>query len=259
MQVADFVNKHEGCLGFVVGSAPSLYYDGMLNKLPLLKDYVVMTVNAGCAALKNFDYFCGDDYGLRWWRYYQELLAEHPCIKFLYKAKLKDAISHFKEEEVVLFDHKPWFVPSENKYYKSGLVFTKEEPLLGARSVMGTAIHLLYLMSCDPIVLLGADACYSKDRKRYFWQYFTPELQKQLCMERSTGEKAFCFPNHGWIDGYPVDSHSTAFIEYFDKLAVQCKKQNVNIINASGGVLDCFPRMSLTEVLEKYGDRKKQK
>ena len=66
-----------------------------------------------------------------------------------------------------MFDHKSWFSPEDKSYNLDGLKLTKQEPIVGARVSMGSAVHLAFLMGCDPIVLLGND-CQLKNGKRYF-------------------------------------------------------------------------------------------
>jgi hypothetical protein len=244
--LSDLTDKHKGKIGFVIGAGPSLS-----KQIPLdvLKDYVTITVNSGIAAYFDCDMFVGDDQGLRWWDYYLHLLPKSKCLKLLYKAKLSDACSHIDKEELVFFDHKCYYDPSKKRYHPDGLVLTKSGPIIGSRTALGSAIHVAHVVGCDPIVLLGADCCYSKDNKRYFWQYWSPQIQPK----RVTGEKAFCFPNHGHRDGYPIDSHCNGFLDYFEALAKQCEKQNINVINASGGILNSFPRMELDDVIKQYG------
>ena len=131
------------------------------------------------------------------------------------------------------------------------MIFTKVGPIIGARTSAGSAVHLAYVMGCDPIVLLGCDCCF-EGMNRYFWQFEGEEKCYRL-----NGEKVFSIPNAGVINGKPLDSHSKDFLHYWRAVAEQAKKQGINIISASGGLLDAFPQMTLKEVLEKYGNRKR--
>jgi hypothetical protein len=106
-------------------------------------------------------------------------------------------------------------------------------------------------MGCDPIILLGCDCCY-EGMNRYYWQFEGEEK----CF-RLNGERVFSFPNAGIVNGKPLDSHSRDFLQYWQAVSRQANKQGINIISASGGLLDAFPRMTLEEVLEKFGDRKR--
>jgi hypothetical protein len=248
MNINELQDKHKGKLAFVVGAGPSLHFQ---NVAPL-KDYVTLTVNSSILKIPDCDYYVSDDEGVSRWNYFQETARESKCIKLLYKEKLKDHVSHLRPEEVVLFDHKWWYNPNGNQYNFDGLKLTKEAsaPIIGARTSAGTALHFAYIMGCDPIVLVGCDCCYS-GRNRYFWMF--PGEKKAI----EQNNRVFSTPNRGTIKGKPVDNHCVSFEEYWTHLA-RVNAGEANIIYASeGGILDCFPKMTLPQVLEKYGDRKK--
>lgn len=245
--VESLIDKHKGSLGFVIGAGPSLHY----VNTDLLRDYVTISVNSSLPKVKFCDYFAGDDIGLKWWGYYQEILPKCNCISLLYRGKLKDEASHLNPDRICWFKHKSWYCPSTKTYDPEGLVFTKGEPIIGARTSAGSAVHFLYIMGCDPIILLGCDCSY-EGMRRYYWQFDGEEK----CY-RSTGEKVFSFPNAGIVNCLPIDSHGVSFLQYWKALSEQTNKQGINIISASGGLLDAFPRMTLEEVLEKFGDRKR--
>lgn len=258
MQVKDFRDKHLGQIGFVIGSGPSLRH---VNP-EILKPYVTMSVNSSISKFINVaDYFLADDIGASHWNYYKIQIGGNaggfsgngkgfPC--FLFESKLKNTVRHINADRVVWFTHKTWYEPSKKKYYEDGLILTKDEPIIGARTTAGSAIHMLYIMGCDPIILLGCDCCY-EGMNRYYWQF--PGEPK--CY-RLNNEKVFSFPNKGNHKGKPVDSHSMDFLEYWEALSKSTKKMGVNIINASGGVLDSFPRQDLSEILDKFKDRIKK-
>lgn len=247
--LSDLANKHENKLGFVVGAGPSLHYVDNED----LKPYVNIAVNASILRIWEFcDYFCTDDWDVANWQYWWKELANSKCLKFFYEKKLKGKTKPIKDEEIVWFDHKLWFDPQTKTKPANGLVLTKDpkKPIIGARTSAGTAVHLLHILGCDPIVLLGMDSCFEGDKK-YFWHH-----DGEPKTRRRKGRKDFT-PNKGMLNGAPVDNHSLDFISYWNELAAQCEKQKVNVINASGGILEAFPRMPLQEVLNKYGDKKK--
>jgi hypothetical protein len=245
--VESLVDKHKGKLGFVVGAGPSLHK----VRTDLLRDYVTITVNSAVSKVRDCDYFLADDIGVKHWNYYQDILPKCPGVSLLYKGKLRDDAAHLDPERICWFGHKSWYVPSTKTYIPEGLVYTKSEPIVGARTAAGSAVHFAYLMGCDPIVLLGCDCCY-EGMNRYFWQFDGEEKCYRL-----NGEKVFSFPNAGIRNGKPLDSHSRDFLEYWEAVAKQAQQQGINILSASGGLLDAFPRMTLEEVLEKYGERKR--
>ena len=248
MKVKDFRDKHKGQMGFVIGSGPSLRHVDPND----LKPYVTISVNSSISKfMKTADYFLADDIGVTHWNYYKIQNrgkgGGFPC--FLFKSKLKNEAGHIDADRIVWFDHKTWYEPSKKKYHKDGLVLTKDEPIIGARTSVGSALHMLYIMGCDPIILLGCDCCY-EGMNRYYWQF----PGESRCY-RLNKEKVFSFPNRGNHKGSPVDSHSMDFLQYWEALSNSTKKSGVNVINASGGILDSFPRLTLVEVLSEFGDR----
>ena len=247
-------NKHKDKMCFILGAGPSLNDEDTDR----LKDYVSITANSSIVAMPDCDYYLADDIGVKNWSYYLEELKESKCIKLLFRDKLQDHCGHLPRTEIVWFQHKWWHSPKDNTYNPMGLYMTSStsEPIIGARTGVGSAMHFAYIMGCDPIVLLGCDCCYYFDKKRfyrYFWQFWDKDEQPY----RITGEPVFCYPNKGMKKGNYIDSHCHDFLAYWEKLATQTKAQGINIINASGGILDSYPRMKTDEVLEQYGERKK--
>ncbi len=233
-------------IGFIIGAGPSIFS----QDLEPLKDYITIAVNSGIMRYQA-DMFLADDIAVASHQYFYDI-KELPCIKLLYKHKLGKCSSHIKEEELVYFDHKSYYVPSEKKYYPEGLIFTKEPelPIIGARTSAGSCVHILFILGVKNIVLLGMDCCLSKDgSKRYSWEY--EEGKKTTRVDKGKIEKRIV----GKIKGYPVDYHSRSFLDYWERLSVQAKKQDINIINCSGGILDCFPKMTIKEVIEKYKEK----
>lgn len=249
-ELKDLENKHEGEMGFVIGAGPSLHFQDVSD----LINYVTITANSGILKIPDCDYFVSDDQGIRSWNYYSDTAKKSRCLKILYKNKLSDSLKHFRKGEVVLFNHKTWYDPRKKKYYEDGLVMTKdaEAPIIGARTSLATAVHWAFIMGCDPIVLLGCDCCY-KGNKRYFWQFSGERKGFQ-----TNGMPIYSTPNRGSRVGKPVDDHCVDFLSYWSQFA-EINRDRANIIYASeGGILNCFPKMKLDEVLREYRDRTKQ-
>jgi len=229
-------------LGFCIGAGASLHF----QDINLVKPYISIAANSGIVKANFFDIFLSDDWSICDWEFYYNI-AKLPCYKFLYKSKLEKYSSHFKKEEVIFFTHKCWYDPSTRSFCEGGLDLTEDEPLIGARTSLATCIHALYILGIRNIVLLGADCCYSKERKRYFWEY--PGEKRAV---RVKNKPISWFADKGKIKGHPVDFHSVEFLKYWEDLAKATKDSDVNIINCSGGILDVFPRMTLEEVIKKY-------
>jgi hypothetical protein len=241
MNLKELQGQYKNKLCFVFGAGPSLHF---VNMKPL-NNYLCLAVNAGIMKYKEIDFFgfVSDDSAVRHWHYYSNILPTLPCYKFLYKKKLKNYAEGL--ENVYFFDHTWWFQPKGKKYNLDGLKLTKEEPIIGARLSAGSAVHIAYILGCDPIVLLGTD-CMFRDNKRYFWEFEGEEITFRI-----NGDNSFNVNKHmGFQKGQ--------FLEYwntFAKVNADILGKEVNIIDASDGLLECFPKMSVQKVLEKYGDR----
>jgi len=236
LKVSDFKDKHKGEIAFLLGSGPSFHY----VDIDLIKDYVCIAVNSAISKYLNCYAFISDDSDIKSWDYYDSV-KRSPSIKFLYRKKFEGKCDELKD--VVMFDHKCFFCPEDKSYNFDGLKLTKEEPIVGARTSMGSAVHLSFLMGCDPIVLLGNDCQLSKENYRYFWQF--PGEKKQY---RVKGRK---FTHQTQNRGFNKDS----FVEYWNYFTEANKNilgKDVTIIDASDSCLDCFPKMSIREVLDNY-------
>ena len=241
MRIEDFQDKHSGRMAFVVGSGPSLHF----QDLSRLKEHIVFSVNSSILKVPDCDYFVSDDEGVTHWNYYKDTARKSNCVKLLYKNKLEKHCSLFPKEKVCLFAHKTWYDPTTKTYPEGGLNMTKDAslPIIGARTSLATAIHLAYIMGCNPIVMLGADCCF-RDNKRYYWQYPGERQAFQIGKPNIVSGA-----NKGRVDGKAVDNHCVDFLEYWRQFAV-ANAGKANIIYASeGGILKCFPTKTLAEVL----------
>ena len=238
MKVSDFKDKHKGEIAFILGAGPSLHY----VDIDLIKDHVCIAVNSGIVKYPDCNFFISDDYDCCRWSYYRDIIKKSSCIKFLYDKKFKNKCDDL--EKVVLFDHKCFFAPENKSYNFDGLKLKDEEPLIGARVSTASALHIAYIMGADPIVLLGNDCQLSEEKKyRYFWQYYDKKEQPY----RTDGRDFSQTQNRGF--------NKDSFVEYWNYFADVNKDSNVNIIDASDSCLDCFPKMSVKEILNKYGER----
>lgn len=240
MKISDFKNKYNGRMGFVLGAAPSLLH----LDVSLIREHICITVNSGIVKYPDCDFFISDDYDISRWSYYRDIVKKSSCIKFLYKNKFQDKCNDLKD--FVLFCHKSWFSPEDKSYNFDGLKLKKDGILVGARTSCASAVNILFLMGCDPIVLLGNDCQLSKDKHhyRYFFQYFPKNKQPFKI-------KGSAFTDQTQNRGFNKDS----FAEYWNYFAEVNKNNKVNIIDASDSCLNCFPKMSIKEVLDKYGDK----
>jgi hypothetical protein len=238
VKVSDFKDKHSGEIAFILGAGPSLHY----LDTDLIRDHVSITVNSAIKKMSNCDYFISDDSDIMSWDYYESHVKRtYFHTNFFYDKKFEGKCDDLKN--TVMYSHTLWYSPEDKSYNFDGLKLTKNEPIVGARNSMGSAVHLAFLMGCDPIVLLGND-CKLKNGKRYYWQF--PGEQKQF---RVKGRK---FTHQTQNMGFDKDS----FVEYWNYFSDVNRDIDVTIIDASDGCLDCFPKMSVVEVLDKYGVNK---
>lgn len=248
MKLKDLQDKHKGELVFVVGGSPSAYYWDS----DLIKDYAVFAVNSGIVKVPNAQYFVTDDRGVASWSYFRDL-SKLNTINLLYESKLKDYVSHLPKDRTIFFQHTWWFSPSDNKYNLDGLKLNRDitKPIIGARISTASGVALLFGMGAKTIVLLGNDCCLYKDKKtqkdiRYFWEFMPKEKHPYRI-------KGHPFINKTKLLGFSkIDFVS--YWNYFAKVNDDIIGKEVEIIDASEfSALNCFPKMSLEQVLKKYG------
>jgi len=259
---SDFAGKFKGKLGFVIGAGPSLCD---IKEPEKLLDYVTFTVNSGIMKLPNCDYFVSDDRAVKEWTYYPKYIVKSTCEKLLYRVKWENETSELDENKTFFFEHKIWHFPKTGKVSPEGLLMTEDPslPIIGARSSVGTAIHLAHIAGCDPIVLLGIDCKMGDDKRRYFWQY--PDEPKQYPDEpKQYPDEPKQYPDEPKTKRLVNKARSITFgfseeefLTYFSSLAKESKRQGVRVIDITTGHDKGFEIMTLEEVFEQFGDRSK--
>lgn len=254
MNLVDLKDKHKGKLAFVSGAGPSLRFIDSDRLSP----YVIFAANSAVLKFPNCDYFVTDDDGVKAWNYWQTTVRDSRCIKLLYEDKLKNQVAHLRSEEIIFFSHRQWATPQKNGellYHKENVKLTEdpEFPIIGSRTSAATALHFAYIMGCDPIVLLGCDCCY-EGRNRYFWQF--PNQPRAV----ENNNRIFSIPDKGMKNGKPVDNHCVSFDLYwqhFVEMNPEVSKNKIIYVSETG-ILNVFDKMKLDNVLEIYGNRKKE-
>jgi hypothetical protein len=235
MILSDFKDKHKGKMAFCLGAGPSLRH---IDK-NLLNNHIVFSVNSSISKFKNSQYYVCDDYSVKYWNYFQDL-NKRKCINFFYKQKLKNQCNHINKDKIVWFDHRFYQDPVDGHIKPDSLKVSDDPtfPLIGARTALATAINIAYIMGCSPIVLLGADCCL-EEGKRYFWEFEGESKNKSLLYDR----------NHEYntINGVQLDKHSKSFMKYWEDF--KKSNPNIDIINASGGILDIFTRKNIMDLI----------
>ncbi len=112
-----------------------------------------------------------------------------------------------------------------------------EKTIVGTNSVH-VAVHIAYLMGCSPIILLGMD-CSWEDSKLHFYDW--------------TGGNPVVLPDDPLNAAHarPVvangpDDHQQPDLEYWRRMAR--RNPHVPILNASGGCLEAFPRIQMSDL-----------
>lgn len=230
MNIRDLKDKHKGTIGFVVGSGPSVRHIDP----ELLKDHTVLSVNSSIKKFKDCDYYVCDDWDVMNWDYF-DLARSLGCIKLLYRNNFHRHEKLFRTNNYIYYSHKEYAVNGVIK--PNNLKLTKSEPIIGARTVSASAIHLAYIMGCDPIVLLGSD-CKYEDGKRYFWQF----PGESMCY-RKDGKKYNFATNKE-----QKDFNCVSFEEYWQHF-VKVNPDNNVILIKNTSTLDMFKKLNLEEIL----------
>lgn len=166
-KIEEFFGCHQGQPGVVMCSGPSLL---SVDKEELYR-FPTVAVNSSILHYPDCNYFISDDQDLKNWSYFTKDLPQSRCVKFLFGKKLGFEARRFRGPDVCLFDHTWWYDPSTGRKNLDGIVMenNKSGKLIGARSSAASAIHLLYLMGCCPILIVGMDGGLVNG-KRYFWE-----------------------------------------------------------------------------------------
>jgi hypothetical protein len=165
--VTDFFGLHKGKPGVIMCSGPSLIDVPKQD----LQGFISMAVNSAILHYPDCHYFISDDQDLKNWSYFTRDLVQSRCIKFLYSKKLGLESKRFRPQEVCEFDHTWWFDPISGRKNMDGIIMRKHTTgkIIGARSSTASALHMMYLMGCSPILIAGMDGRVV-DGRRYFWE-----------------------------------------------------------------------------------------
>lgn len=225
----EFHNIHKGKTGIVLGAGPSI---SNMNKLDIMR-HTVMAVNSSILMDHNIPYWVSDDIAVSNWSYFYKELKESSCYKFMYRSKLGSFEKFFGLDKTVLFDHDWWYQPSTGKKNMNGVVIKRDsfDKIIGARTSSGSAIHILAIMGCNPIVLCGMDNGVKNDR-RYFWEGSSK-------VSRIDGK-----PNRGAWDKFDYNGVQEYFLDLYRE-----NMGNIDILDATpGNPMGIFPSVDIRDV-----------
>lgn len=225
-RLSDMLGVHGGETGFVAASGPSLRH----VPRDLAESHPVICVNSSVQWFSGNPYYFTCDGRVVFKKHWQDLRYRES--KIICLADVTGTWIHRwggieDTDRLFLFD----------RTASSTMERDADKLIIGSCSTH-CAVHMAYVMGFDPIVLLGVDCCY-EDGKKYYNDFpGTPDDGYYI----PVGPKHIVTP----------DGKSDDHLKKFDSTWAELAKKNphVNVINASGGVLDAFPRVSIEELIE---------
>lgn len=234
----DFAGIHEGQRCFVVGNGPSLKSLDMT----LLKNEITLGANKVYLGFKDWGFpftYWGivDDRQIELYPDEWETHIPRETVKFFPFEYLR--VLHFKNGCPINTYHSGNFAyphnfidPSQKKadlYAPYMFSFTPHIVYLGW-TVTYMLLQIAAIMGCNPIYLIGVDHRFKiteEDRKRGYWQN---EKGENHFHPAYSANKTFNLPNE------------TKSESFFDHAAAACRKQGIEIYNATPGTaLKSFP------------------
>ena len=216
-KVQEFTGVHKGKPAAILGAGPSLRH----LQPEWLDGFQVFAINSAFAKYPDCDYFVtGDSRRPNHWSWHQ--FQYHRC--------------------TVIMSQIGWWQPNLAEWAgvpKDRIVaFACDDPdTLPSNSSPHAAANIAILMGCDPIVLFGCDCSWNDEGKLHFHAYegqpqdpiiLPYDRRRPMTMSNTTG-------------GAVIDGNQTSDIRVWGEIAKA--NPGVEILNASGGVLDVFPRI----------------
>lgn len=233
----NFVDKHLGKIGFVLGTGPSLR-----NVDPdLLKNHITIAVNGAILKAPKADYYFSCDYGMVLWNSWLSL--KHISCDVIMACNVGFCAFEHRLDRKVFED-----IDISRRHYlkrKEGLEVDKNPIMMSGSSSVHSAIHFAHLLGCSPIVLAGCDCGYIEGKKHY-WDF--PNQPKEGL--RDPDFDKYRRPLSADNPGGKTDGELRRHLGVWRKLKDQ--NPNLKIIDASGGNLKMFPSITIQEVLNNH-------
>lgn len=232
-----FNNIHKNQMCFIIASGPSV----SLIDLSLIKNYISISVNSGYCGFPECDYFVSDDESVANWSFFVNDLSKSKTTLFLYEDKLKKFECLF-QNRVVFYRHRVGYHVSDKYEHEN-----YSNRICQSRTSVGTAIAIAHVMGCSPIILAGVD-CIRLNNRRYFWQ----DQKKKPYRNDNV------LPDHFYKTIFNSNVMDTDLVEIYNYWINQADFGKLEIYNVSSiSILDIFPKLTLTEVIKKFGERSK--
>lgn len=208
----------DGQTAFVVSSGPSLRF----VDTSLIKKNVIV-VNAGILKFPDAEFYVSCDGRVTARKHWNDLVASKavPVLNApgFHSTWVNQADVDKVKDRVIGFH-------INHKVRK----MNKEDTWLAARSTSAhAAVHFAHILGASPIVLLGNDCC-DEQGKRHFYEF--------------PGQ-----PQDSYLREVPVDT-GPGYFGWWQGTWAELAKDNphIKILNASGGILDVFPRVKLEDL-----------
>lgn len=233
MKIRKLHNIHEDQIAVILGAGPSLRnFDPSI----LPEEFVTFCVNSSIAKLPHPNYYVSDDQGILMWSYYEEYVRPSSAKKIFFYDKLYKLTRNIPSDEVVYFKHRYW---SQKIKEEVELHESPDTWIVGARTSVGSAINIAYIMGIRTVLLLGFDNRTEQGKRYYFEFDGQPEVRPIVSGINSKK----------YMEEAP--EHLMAFKEYWEVFA-KANADKIDIYDCSFGELEVFPKISLEDAIEKF-------
>ncbi len=226
---------HEGKPAAIIAAGPSVRH----VRPEHLAGYVTITVNSGFLAYPDCDYYFSCDGTNALHRHWYEL-QHHRCRAFLH------GLGGWTPETLPAANVSPervfWYGRREHQRQDYRMRQSDTRTIVGTSSAH-PAVNLAVIFGCSPIVLLGCDCCWEGGRLHAYdfddvgdpvvSDLFPHSTDKQVPPNEPAG----------------MDNMQSVMVAVWRRMAAA--NPDIEILNASGGRLDAFPRIRIEE-LPKY-------
>jgi len=236
--IEEYFDKFKGEAAFVLGAGPSLrkLTPDLISRMP-----VTIAMNSAILKVPDPHFYISTDPHVTLCKSW-ETVINSTCIivqsgaSFRYYEKFTgiNPIAKISKSRILKF-----YRDKENGL---DMIMKKTGLHIHGSSSAFSAVHFAYLLGCSPIILIGCDCCCEDGKKHFF------DFPGQPQESHKSEYRKFVSVPHPWRGD--TSKHLDSHLKGWRKLRQQ--NPNVNIINASGGLIDVFPMMSIDEVLERY-------
>lgn len=233
MNLDSYNQRHTNETAYIIGAGPSIFF----QNLKPLKDKLTFAVNSGYCACPWATFFVSDDRSVQNWSYFfRDLYYSRHTTALLYEDKFSDIPKGFNNK-TVFFRHRTGYNITEEYEHEN-----YPNRIWQARTSMGTAIHIAYIMGCRRIVLIGNDLCRVQGR-RYFWQlYYSGRPYRKDTIAIDTFPRAM-------MDKHESDVDLLDIMNYWQSISQELNSK-CEVLNASKiSILDCFPKIELKDII----------